>query len=87
VGKVWIEIHLRPTALNVMKLAITQYLCVYICYIRSYAEEKRKAVNMGRISFTSSAVAFMEPRVTVGMMCCFVYQMSLKSIRMCVKYQ
>jgi len=52
-GKVWIEIHLCPTALNVMKLAITQYRCVYICFVRAYADEKRKAVNMGRISFTS----------------------------------
>jgi len=57
-GKVWIEIHLCPTALNLMKLAITQYLCVYICYVRSYADEKRKALNVGRISFTSSTVAF-----------------------------
>jgi hypothetical protein len=86
-AKVWIEIHLCPTALNVMKLAITQYLSVYISYVRSYADKKRKAVNVGRISFTSSTVAFMEPRVTEHIMWSFVHQMSLKSIRMCVNYQ
>jgi len=86
-GKVWIEICLCPTALNLMKLAITLYHCVYICCVRFYADEKRKAVNMGRISFTSSTVAFMEPKVTERIMWSFVHQVSLKSVRMCVNYQ
>jgi hypothetical protein len=82
-AKVWIEIYLCPTALNV----ITHYLFVYISYVRCYADEKRKAVNVGRISFTFSTVAFMEPKVTEHIMWSFVHQMSLKSIRMCVNYQ
>lgn len=83
-GKVWIEIHLCPTALNLMKLAVTQYLCVYVCCVSFYADEKRKAVNMGRISFTCSTVAFMEPKATERIMWSFVHQMLLKSIRMCI---
>jgi hypothetical protein len=69
-----------------MKLTITQYLYVDFCYVRTYADEKRKAVNMGRISFTSLAVAFKELTVTEHIMWSFVHQVSLQSVRMCVNY-